>query len=181
MAAPSVTELREMFAYDSLTGVLTTVERPRHMFATDRACRYWNSRFAGSYGHVDKTTGYVRFSVNGRHYYAHRIIAALMNGAWPSENAEIDHINGVRTANMWSNLRVIDGAKNKLNAKKRVDNSSGVTGVHWCDTKRKWTAQIQFEGKYRFLGRFDSMNEAIACRKAAEKDFGFHVNHGRAA
>ena len=55
-----------------------------------------------------------------------------------------------------------------------------MTGVSWSNTFNKWKAQIKYKYKPYSLGYFDKKSDAIAARKAAEKDFGFHPNHGRA-
>lgn len=47
-------------------------------------------------------------------------------------------------------------------------NTSGIKGVFWDSSKRKWRAEIQFKSKVYYLGRFDDINEAIAVRKEAE-------------
>lgn len=47
-------------------------------------------------------------------------------------------------------------------------NTSGVTGVVWDKSKRKWVAQIEFKGKRYFLGRYEHKEDAIKIRKKAE-------------
>lgn len=59
-----------------------------------------------------------------------------------------------------------------LTAKKpqnRKNKDSGVKGVIWDKRRRKWMAQIQFKGKRYYLGRYDTVDEAEAARKEAEK------------
>lgn len=59
----------------------------------------------------------------------------------------------------------------KLNGNNiRSTNTSGVTGV-WYDKRRgKWTAEIVFQKKKHYLGRFEDKEEAIKVRKEAEKN-----------
>lgn len=49
-------------------------------------------------------------------------------------------------------------------------NTSGVKGVTWHKQKGKWKAFISFQGKYKHLGYFEFLDDAIAARKKAEKE-----------
>jgi hypothetical protein len=44
-----------------------------------------------------------------------------------------------------------------------------------------WQARIRVNNRHIYLGVFDSMEEAVRVRKIAEREYGFHPNHGRAA
>jgi len=93
--------------------------------------------------------------------------------------AEVDHINGDGTDNKLVNLREVSRTMNNQNASRRVDNKSGVTGVSWFKPARKWQAYISVDCRRIYLGVFSDLDEAIAVRKAAELQHGFHENHGR--
>jgi len=116
--------------------------------------------------------GYRRVRFDGEPYQTHRIIWKLLYGEDP---AEIDHINGNRSDNRITNLRSVCHYENMRNMKKMPSNSSGVTGVFWCKDRSKWGA---FIGK-KNLGRFDRFEDAVAARKQAEEEYGYHPNHGR--
>jgi hypothetical protein len=77
--------------------------------------------------------------------------------------AVIDHINGDKLDNRRTNLRVVSQRENVLNPlnKRRSDNKSGVTGVHWF--KGAWVA---FYGR-KYLGRYQSVAAAKAARLRA--------------
>lgn len=51
------------------------------------------------------------------------------------------------------------------------NNTSGVTGVTWDSSRGKWTAQIVFQGRRIYLGRYANKEEAIAARKEAEEKY----------
>lgn len=53
---------------------------------------------------------------------------------------------------------------------KRRNNTSGVQGVEWRTGKGVWRATICFKGKRRYLGSFDSFDEAVKVRKRAEEE-----------
>lgn len=46
---------------------------------------------------------------------------------------------------------------------------SGVTGVRWDPTADRWDVRINSRGNQYYLGRYASLLDAIAARKAAEK------------
>jgi hypothetical protein len=85
----------------------------------------------------------------------------------------IDHIHGktTRNDNRKSNLRMANKSQNAMNKDIRNDNTSGVTGVYWSKKAGKWAADIQKDGKRKYLGVFDNFDDAVAARKAAEKEY----------
>ena len=57
--------------------------------------------------------------------------------------------------------------------KKRSDNTSGVKGVSWDSSRRKWRARIKINGKTKLIGRFNDINDAeLAIRKARNEVHG---------
>lgn len=70
----------------------------------------------------------------------------------------------------------IDQGRNK---RKHRTNSSGVTGVHLETDSLRWKAQIGVERKRINLGRFRTIEDATAARKAALEAAGFNPTHGR--
>jgi hypothetical protein len=61
----------------------------------------------------------------------------------------------------------------------RSNNTSGVMGVIYKSKANKWEARIAVGGETRYLGSFDTLEEASAARLAAEQERGFHPNHGK--
>lgn len=51
----------------------------------------------------------------------------------------------------------------------RKNSASGVTGVYWDGTRKRWTAHIYFRRERLVLGRFEDFNEAVAARRNAEE------------
>lgn len=113
-------------------------------------------------GCVNKVTGYVEISVEGRNQYGHRLAWIIVHGSIP-EGARIDHENRNRADNRIDNLRCATHAQNLRNCNTRVDNTSGVKGVSWDRSRNQWMAYV---GK-RKLGRFASFDEAVSARKSA--------------
>lgn len=91
---------------------------------------------------------------------AHRLAFLLMGQQSLIEGKEVDHINGDRSDNRWVNLRPAQGSQNQANRSKQINNSSGAKGVCWHKHRAKWQAQIQFQGRMKFLGNYESLDEA---------------------
>jgi len=155
---PSRLRINQLFVY----------ENGKLFNRTDRRCAR-KGREAGTFC---KHTGYRKVYFDRRVYYTHRLIWKLLYGEDPEE---IDHINGNRSDNRITNLRSVCHYENMRNSKQYSGNTSGVTGVSWCKDRPKWRAGIG--GKV--LGDFDRFEDAVAARKQAEKEYGYHPNHGR--
>ena len=91
----------------------------------------------------------------------------------------IDHEEGNRGDNRWSLLKEGSKQQNHLNMKLFSNNSSGVPGVSFDKKRGRWRARIVLTGQDQHLGYFDDLEAAVEARKAAEKQYGFHQNHGR--
>ena len=146
----------ELLKYEPTTGVL--VWRVRRGGRAN----------AGSIAGYKNMHGYRHVNIGGRLYYAHRLAFLLMTGRWPS--AQIDHRNGHRDDNRWSNLREATNQENGRNQQKiRSDNSSGIRGVSWYAANKKWRAHIGVGGRFIHLGYFDTIEAATDARTTAEK------------
>ena len=121
--------------------------------------------------------GYVVIRVNMVIYRAHRLAWIMMTGQ--PAFGEIDHVDGNRANNSWSNLRDVERLDNKRNLGIVTSNKSGHTGVMWYKAGSKWHAQITVKGKSIHLGYFDSIEDAIEARRNAELIYRFHEQHGK--
>jgi len=161
-----IDELRRRVSYDPETGVFI------HARNTPGGGPAKKGATAGS----RRPDGYIRLGhYPYRKIYAHQAAWALVHGYWPKE---IDHIDGDPSNNRISNLREVDHQTNQRNMKQATTNTSGCTGVVWWPRDENWNAQIQVSGKRINLGYFDSFDDAVAARKAAEIKYDFHENHG---
>ena len=140
------------------------------------ACKAWNNKHADKEALTALRSGYPRGIIDGEHFTAHRVIWKWMTGEEPPE---IDHIDGNRANNRWSNLRASTRAANNRNAKLRRDNQSGRVGIHFDKRRKYWIAQISIRGHVTHLGVFPTKEAASAARKAAEAIYDYHSNHGR--
>jgi hypothetical protein len=118
-------------------------------------------------GYVDPSHGYVRISVCGKEYYAHRLAWLWVTGSWPE--SRVDHRNLVRSDNRWDNLRAATHAENCQNTGARAHGTSGRKGVTWHKVAGKWMAQIMAGRKKEYLGLYATREEAGAAYDAAAK------------
>jgi hypothetical protein len=168
--AISVDFLNACLTYCHDSGVLTWRQRPVEHFARAKDFLTWNKKWADKEaGSIDRNHNGITYRtiwICGYKYYAHRIAYAMIHKEWPS--LEVDHLNGNGLDNRASNLRLADRSLNLRNKKMRSDNTSGSNGVHWCNKREKWVAQIHLNNKKVPLGRFVSKSDAIIARKNAE-------------
>lgn len=168
---PSADELRRLLDYDPETGRFTW---------NIRGVDSWDKRWAGREAFACDWNGYKVGSLCGRRCVsAHRVAYKHFHGI--EAVSEVDHINGDRTDNRIVNLRIVTTTENRRNAAAPRTNTSGVVGVYYHSTKRRWKAQITLKNRSKHLGYFDTKEDAVACRRAAEREHGFHPNHGRMA
>lgn len=148
--------LKELFSYDPETGAFTRLKR----VAT-------STRIGEVAGCVNLANRYVYITISKRSYLAHRLAWLYMTGDWPAQ--QIDHLDGERANNRWSNLRQVTNKVNGQNQRRaRVDNKScGLLGVR--RNHHRWQAGIQVDGKRINLGMFATPEEAHAAYVNAKR------------
>ena len=143
---------------------------------------YWKERPSNRVD-VSKPAGYVKHNgykqikIKNKNYLTHRLIWLYVHGKFP-ENT-IDHINGIRHDNNIENLRDVSQKENNKNKAKHKNNTSGYVGVCWNRDSDKWMARIAVDGKLKYLGLFNILEDAAAARQQADIKYNFHENHGR--
>lgn len=147
--------LKEVLHYDPETGVFTSLKWRGGVSQPGVVC-----------GCV-QPHGYVRISVDGKPYYAHRLAWFYMTGRWPTHT--IDHINRDRADNKIANLREATHRQQRGNTRLRKDNKSGFKGVSFSCVMKKWHTQIGT----RTVGFYTTKEEAAeAYRVAAIVEYG---------
>ena len=124
------------------------------------------------YADVHKTTGRLRvkgpslLSTSIRsNVFMHRFITEAPSGL------EVDHRNHDELDNRRVNLRIVTRSGNGQNRVGAVVHSkSGVRNVHWDAKRRKWSVFIKVNNRSRFIGRFESLQEATAAAVQARID-----------
>lgn len=146
----------EIFTYS--TGELLWKELPSRCVETNKRC-------AGKPVCGARERGYRRVVVSGKSYRVHRIIWEMHHGPIP-EKLVIDHINGNPSDNRIENLRLATHAENMRNMK--MHNTLGVKGVY--RHKKKYMSTIRTNGVSRYLGVYDTIEEAHAAYKIAAQE-----------
>jgi hypothetical protein len=155
----TATEARQLFHYDPETGILIWRTRSRQECKSEMAWRAMSGLFGTAAGTI-AVNGYRSISVNGKRYYAHRLAWLIVTGNWPT--ADVDHCNGDRSDNRWSNLRAATRSQNHQNRAAKP-----TTGASWHTKAGKWRAVIAVNGRQFHIGTFDTQDEAAeAYRKA---------------
>lgn len=172
--------LLKCLTYDKETGLLYhNPSRPIDTFTSKRGYAGWLTRFSGKPIQSKNSAGYisVQLSVDGCVYtgYAHRVIWLFESGLWP--NYTIDHINGDKSDNRFSNLRDVEHSVNCRN-QKRKKNNSGYMGVWYRAEMDKYRATLYVGGRTKHLGYFPTLDEAVLARISAQETEGYHKNHG---
>ena len=121
----------------------------------------------GSVAGYINSINYRRIRVDGKAYFAHRLIYLYCHGYMPENN--LDHRDRNRAKNNIGNLREVSVQCNARNFGNRVDNKSGVKGVYLNKKTKQWRAQIGVAGKHYYLGNFKDFDEAVLLRFAAEQ------------
>jgi hypothetical protein len=129
---PIPEEIKDYIDYNSVSGL----------------CVWKKSKGAAKAGQLiqgRQSDGYLAVFFNKSRYLLHRVVWFIHYGEDPGDR-EIDHMNGNRTDNRLSNLRLVSHQENQHNRSHLgvFRNPSGT-----------WRANIQVDGKKVYLGYFD--------------------------
>jgi hypothetical protein len=156
--------LLERLVYDEETGLLTWK-------VNKNGSRRWNSRYSGQVAGAILLTGYISVSLDGSLYLAHRLIWFMVHGEWPEK---IDHKDLDKKNNRMCNLRLVSHSQNLINRHVQTNNRSGYKGVCFNNRDNRWMATLKRNGKQKYLGLFNTKEEAYtAYCKAADVNDGF--------
>ena len=152
----TIDRLLQVLNYDYETGVFTWMESGRGKY-----------KRAGAPAGAATRYGYLTVCVDGTIHLAHRLAWFYMTGAWPLH--EIDHIDGNKINNKFSNLRDVARGVNQQNIRiARADSKTGVLGV--SPTKNgKFVAVVQLAGKQNYLGYYDTIEQASSAYLEAKR------------
>ena len=151
---------------------MLTVERLREqlLYTPERGEWFWRKAIRGRAAGTPAgcyTGGRHLIRIDGRLYKGYRLAFLYMLGRWPHVFA--DHRDGNPLNGQWNNLRDATRRQSAQNMGRRSHNKSGFKGVFWNKQANRWQARITYGGKQRYLGQFDTAEEAYAkyCEVAA--------------
>jgi len=99
-------KLKELLAYDSETGLFKWCVRVGKRIHVGSIA-----------GHLDEISGYIRITVQGKIYQAHRLAWLYVHGYFPE--TDVGHINKVRHDNRIENLR--EASRQCINIRRKSD------------------------------------------------------------
>jgi hypothetical protein len=119
---------------------------------------FWKSKYSiyssikiGQQAGFTTSEGYVNIKVAKKIYPIHRIIFLYHHGYLPKF---IDHINKIKNDNRIENLRPATASENQHNKKIQKNNKSGIKGVCWSTSNKKWQVQLMVNKKAMHFGYY---------------------------
>ena len=141
----TVDHVRSILKYDPETGFFTWITHKRRPDLIGKR--------AGS----PTNMGYWAIAIKNQKFLAHRLAWLYMTGSWPSQH--IDHKDGNKQNNAFSNLREVSRFENLQNMRKPTKaNKSGYLGV--SAHQGKWRVQLMAQGKRFRISGIDTPEEA---------------------
>jgi len=147
--------VRDLFRYDSVTGILIWNARP-HPKA--------NHKMVGTRAGSRRLDGHHQVRIDGQMYTEHQVIWLLVYGVWPDE---IDHENRIRDDNRINNLRKCSRSQNNANRPAQRNNKLGVKGVF--KMRDRYVVNIKCEDM-RIRKSFPSLIEATDWHRTKHRE-----------
>lgn len=162
---PPLGELKRVLDYNPETGEFTRVVKGGGRSAVGSIAGYIDNK------------GYRQIYICKMRYLAHRLAWLFVTGNEPK--LVIDHINGSKADNRFSNLREASVPENFRNAKISRRNTSGIKGVAFNKRVGAYMGEIMVAGRRVSIGRHETKEAAAAAMKATRTKFhGEFANHG---
>ena len=131
---------------------------------SDEECWEWTAALTSN--------GYGKLNRGGRgcgEIYAHRLSFEMHTGPIP-DGYVIDHKCHNTACVNPAHLQAVTQKQNMENLALRVNNRSGVRGVHWSKNAKKWHAIVHHDKRTRHIGYFSSLADAEAAVVAARNE-----------
>lgn len=161
--------IHQTLRYDPEKGELFWKKRDEKMFSDSRKrsaahiAANWNSKHAGKPAFTAiGSHGYRTGTLGGKRFLLHRVAFFLQTGEWPKNT--IDHVNGDRLDNKWSNLRPATRGQNNRNAK-GYSKSSPYIGVSWNKCLGGYVSQVYSNGTRHYCGFSKTDPERLAIKR----------------
>lgn len=178
---PDCEFLKECFEYRD--GKLFWLNRPRCHFSTEKGWKIFNTSFAGKEAGclaITKSGPRWVIGLNGFGSLYRNVLVWLMHNGSYDQSLEVDHKNTDSSDDDIGNLRLCTQTQNHVNTTIRKNKKhSKFNGVQRSESGNRWRADLCVNGKYKYIGTFDTEEEAgNAYAVAARKYFGEFANPG---
>ena len=138
-------DIKSLVSYDTETGYIT---------------RKSNGKVIGGV----TAQGYLSAYVGGKPRLLHRLAFEIMEGRSP--RSQIDHIDRVRTNNVWSNLREVSVSQNSFNRGPNRNRNVLYKNVYYIPKLKRYRVKMKIDGITRHFGYYNT--EEAAAEKARE-------------
>jgi len=140
-------KVRQMFIFDEITGLFTRRIKTGRGTHVGQEVGSWDMH------------GYKTVRIEKASYKLHRLAWLYVYGYWP--DGDVDHINGVRHDNRFSNLRAVSRQTNLQNQRRATsqNKSTGILGVYMARLGNFYAA-ISVNNKKKHLGTFPTIEDA---------------------
>ena len=143
-------DIKEYLSYNPEKGIFTWVKNTGKQDKLNKIA-----------GHT-AINGYVYIQYKNKTYLAHRLAWYFSYGYIP--DCDIDHKNEDKDDNRLENLRLDVNRENE-------QNNSSCKGVSWITSRTKWQAAIMVKGKGKFLGYYNTYEEAREVYLCAKRKY----------
>lgn len=100
-----------------------------------------------------------------------RVVMERILGENIPDGLLVDHKNRNTLDNRRENLRLATKSQNAMNSELPNNNTSGYKGIDYRIKRKQWRARITVDGSVKHLGWFQSKEDAIKAREAAEMEY----------
>ena len=146
----------DFISYDLQSGLATWIKSPAR-----------NIKIDSPVGTVYR--GYLVARFQGKSYPLHRLCWLLATNQDPGD-LMIDHVDGNKLNNAFSNLRLCSNSQNGMNRGATKVNKLGIKGVCWDAKACKYKAHIQIDGKKKHIGYYTDLESAVNARQLFESE-----------
>jgi hypothetical protein len=114
----------------------------------------------------DTGMGYMKCQIAHLQVRVHRLISMAFDSTY-SDSLQVDHINGDKSDNRPTNLRMATSSQNMRGmVRRKTLGKSKYRGVSWSKAKSKWLSMVTIDGNKEFVGLFHVEEEAATARDA---------------
>ena len=106
-------------------------------------------------------------------------VVVILSGIDIPAGHHVDHIDGNTQNDHISNLRVVTGRVNHCNRRKRVDNTSGITGINWSNYHGHYVIRRTVNGKRLSRNRKTLQEAILVLEELTKLDSAYTQRHGK--
>ena len=106
-------------------------------------------------------------------------LVLLLSNVDIPDDMVVDHIDGNKTNDILSNLRVVTTRQNNCNRPIRSDNTSGITGIRWSDYHQHYVIRRTVKGRRLSRSRKTLEEAIVVLEELNQLDSDYTDRHGK--